>query len=388
MNLTILTKQNVLITSILISGMLLYGCKKSDPSPSSSSTPSYSIPTTYNQFTNVDYSESAIVVGMTTALSNGIALGTGVSPATVPTALNLQVLLNLLSNYGNPFNSGTVSYKGIPYNTSGFSIEGNTLPSSQAQLIGYLDSLVSVSNSGNVASSGVAGLGLSKDATPKRYLLSANGINYAQVLKKALMNDLVLYQISNRVQNFNLDNTVSVSGKNYTALEHNWDVAFGYYGVPDSFPIIKSPLSLWGSYSNQVDSGLHCNRIVMTAFLTGRAAIVNKDMATLQAQADIIVTEFDIMNAGAVCQELNEIQTALNAGDVVKLISALSECYGFVLAMQNNTNPNRKISNDQIATLLSYFPTNFWNVKQSDLDTIRNYIGSIYGFTSAQSLIL
>ncbi len=126
----------------------------------------------------------------------------------------------------------------------------------------------------------------------------------------------------------------------------------------------------------------------MTAFLTGRAAIVNKDMATLQAQADIIVTEFDIMNAGAVCQELNEIQTALNAGDVVKLISALSECYGFVLAMQNNTNPNRKISNDQIATLLSYFPTNFWNVKQSDLDTIRNYIGSIYGFTSAQSLIL
>ena len=243
-----------------------------------------------------------------------------------------------------------------------------------------------------MASNGVAGVGgITKDATPKRYLLTANGINYSQILNKGLMCDLVLNQIVNRVANTSLDNTALITNgtKQYTALEHNWDsVAFGYWSVPDSFPTIKTPVKLWGSYSNQVDSGLHCNKIVMNAFLKGRAAIHNKDMATAQAQADIIVAEFDIMTAGGVCQELNEIKTAYAAGDIVKVCSTLSECRGFVMSMYNNKNPKRIITDAQIATLLSYFPANHWNVTTTDLSNIGNYVAGIYGFTQAQLLVL
>ena len=260
------------------------------------------------------------------------------------------------------------------------------MATTQSELESYLDSLAKISNSGTLASNGVAGLGLSKDATPKRYLLSSAGINYSQVFFKNVMGDLILYQITKRVADNTLDNSTNITGKNYTAMEHNWDVAFGYFGVPDSFPTVKTSLKYWGSYSNQIDKGLGCNAVMMNAFLKGRAAISNKDMDTKNAQAAIIIAEFDKMAGGTVVQELNEIQVAIT--DQVKVNSILSELKAIILSMSNNKNPGRIITDAQIATLAGYIPANFWNVTTTNLDNIRAYIANVYGFTPQQLIDL
>ncbi len=361
------------------------GCKKKDDT-SSPSGPSYSVPTYYNGFSNVDHTESTTILGMLSELSTEIAKGTGSTGATVPVPLDGDHLLHLLKNTGNEFVTNA------SYNTSGLQIESNCLPAYQSVAESILDSLVSVSNSPNTASSGVAGVGITKDASPKRFLLTKNGVNYSQILNKTAMCALIYYQIATRLANSsNLDNSILIKSpsdttKKYTAMEHNWDVAFGYWSVPDSFPTVSKPVKFWGSYSNQVDKGLGNNQIVMNAFVKGRAAISNKDMAAMEAQANIIISEFDVMTAGAVVQELNEIQTAYDAQDAVKTVSALSECLGFVTSMKFNTfYANRKITDAQINTLLGYFPTNLWEAQQSDFDTIRAYICQVYGFTAQQS---
>jgi hypothetical protein len=79
------------------------------------------VPTSYNGFTNVDHLESTTIMGMMTELSNEIAKGTGVAPATVPSPLNATHLKNLLKNLGSQFTGNAA------YNTSGFQIESNCI---------------------------------------------------------------------------------------------------------------------------------------------------------------------------------------------------------------------------------------------------------------------
>lgn len=367
---------------ILLSVLGLFSatsCKKKTTTPS---TTAYSVPTTYNGFTNVDYAEAKTIIGMVSELSTEIAKGAGVNPSTAPVPLDGQHLKNMLNNQGSPFLTDPA------YNTSGYSILNNCAASTHAQLNAFIDTLVAVSNSGTTAANGTAGVGLTLDATPKRYLLTANGVNYSQLVFKNLMCDLFLNQITQRVADNTLDNTTNVAGKNYTAMEHSWDMAFGFWGVPDSFPTITTGLKYWGSYSNQINAGLGCNAVMMNAFLKGRAAISNHDMATKNAQAAIIIAELDKMTAGGVAQELNEIKQSITAGDQVKIVSQLSELRAFVMSMKDNENSGRIISDMQVDELLALIPANHWNVTPTDLDAINNYIASVYGFSAYQMTIL
>jgi hypothetical protein len=364
----------------LIGLMFVYSCKKEDEITDSfpiNSTPatSYKVPSTYNAFVNVDYSEATILIGMMGALSAEIAKGTGDAGATVPVALDGGKLKNMLSNSGNPFGD-------LSYDSSGYQIKGNCIAVSHPETESYIDSLVMVSQTNAKAGNGVAGLGTT--LTSRRLLLTASGINYSQILFKTLMGDLIAYQITKRVLDNSLDNTLKIGGKGYTAMEHNWDVAFGYWGVPDSFPSVKSPVKYWGSYSNQVDGGLGCNAEVMNAFLKGRAAISNKDMSTKNAQALIIVKAFDKMTAAAVIRELKEADLDIAANDMVQLVNHLSEAKAFAMAMKNNKNAGRVITDTQIETLLAFFPENLWDATLADLTNIKTFIATVYGFTPTQ----
>lgn len=360
----------------ILSLVIISSCKK-DETTTSATPPvvSYTIPTTYKGFTNVDYTEATTVLGMVSALSTEIAKGTGIAPATVPVPLLSATLKNMLTNSGNPFGNAA-------YDTTGFQIRANSIALAHQQTESYIDSLVMVSNTNAAAASGVAGLGITQNA--RRLLLTKDGVNYAQILNKTLMGDLIYYQISKRVLDNSLDNTTPVAGKNYTAMEHNWDLAFGYWSVPDSFPMVLTPVKFWGSYSNQVNGGLGCNAIVMNAFLKGRAAISNKDLATKNEQAAIIVAMFDKMTAAAVIRELKECDADITANDMVQLVNHLSEAKAFVMSMKNNKNAGRVITDAQIEILLGFFPQNLWNTSLTDLTNIKAYIATVYGFTPVQ----
>jgi hypothetical protein len=294
------------------------------------------------------------------------------------TTLNATALKNMFSNTGSPFATAA-------YNTSGINIKDQCTTLAQTDILSGIDSLVKACNSGIPASRGVAGVGASSAAPATKYALTATGVNYAQVFNKGLMGGLVTYQIvttMSNIANQSIDNTTVVNGE--TAMEHAWDMAFGYWGVPIDFPANKTGVKLWGSYSTQVDSGFKANKTLMNAFLKGRAAISAKDNATITAQANIIMNTMEKLTAAAVLQEINEIKASIS--DNIARNSRLSECYGFVYSFKYN--PKRTvISDSQINTILALFPKNFYDLAQADINNIQSAVATPFGFVGVQDIL-
>jgi hypothetical protein len=333
-------------------------------------TPTYTIPTTYN-FTNANFADATTRLGMVTEMSNLMKNATtGV--------LDGQKLKDMFANANAPFATAG-------YNTSGLQVKDQCFTLLQTDVSNYIDSLVKVSKSGVPASRGVAGVGASSAAPTSKYALTANGVNYAQVFNKSIMGGLITYQIVNYMTagiSSSVDNTTVIAGKG-TAMEHNWDMAFGYWGVPIDFPTNKTGAKLWGSYSTQVDSGFKANKILMDAFLKGRAAISNKDNATRDQQATIILQTFEKLTGAAALQEVKEVKESIS--DNIARNSRLSECYGFVYSLKYN--PKRTITDAQIDAILALFPKNFYDLTLDQLNAIRDAVSKQYGFDAVKDIL-
>ncbi|CAM4298275.1 protein of unknown function [Pedobacter westerhofensis] len=349
--------------------LLIAGCSK-DSAPDET-IPVYTVPTTYN-FANVDLNASNTVLGMVTEM------GTVMRNATVGPVDGVK-LKAMLTNTGAPFATAA-------YNTSGLQINSQTAPLFQTDVIGFIDSLVKVSQSATAASRGVAGVGASTANAATKYALTGTGINYAQIFNKTIMGGLITYQIVNNYMDSGIsssvNNTTVVTGSG-TAMEHNWDTAFGYWGVPIDFPTNKTGVKFWGSYSTQVDSGYKANKILMDAFLKGRAAISNKDDKTKLAQATIILETFEKLTGAAALQEVKEVKESIN--DNIVRNSRLSECYGFVYSLKYN--PKKKITDAKINEILALFPKNFYDLTLTQLNSIRDAISAQYGFDSVKDIL-
>ncbi|WP_259068851.1 DUF4856 domain-containing protein [Mucilaginibacter sp. X4EP1] len=363
-------KSFTIISALAITLALTEGCKKS--AAKTDPTPTYTVPTTYN-FANVNYSDATTRLSMVTEMVNLM------NTSTTGAVVDGQRLLNMFTNTNAPFAAAAS-------NTSGIQVKDQCFALLQTDVQNYIDSIVMVSQSTQPASRGIAGIGASSVTPTSKYSQTGNGVNYAQVFKKSIMGGLICYEIVNNYMTngiaSSVDNNTIVAGSG-TAMEHNWDLAFGYWGVPINFPTSKTGAVYWGSYTTQIDSGYHANAILMSAFLKGRAAITNKDMTTTQAQATIIMQTFERMTGAAALQEINEIKAALT--DNVKRNSALSECYGFVNSLKYN--PARKITDAQIAAILALFPKNFWDLTTTDINNIQNAIATQYNFQDVKDIL-
>ncbi|HEY0656183.1 MAG TPA: DUF4856 domain-containing protein [Chryseosolibacter sp.] len=229
-------------------------------------------------------------------------------------------LKNLFSNTGNPFtdiSTSTISVVGSELNNSGLQLRNavaSSLSSSEAEAVrtkieSYFDQIDVASNSVNAtATVGQAGkLG--------SYLVDAKGIELAQVIQKGLIGALQLDYIGNVLMDEGLDadNYTTVGDQNYTALEHNWDVAYGL--------LTLNPIYLQGAtdaarnttefgagaYIWEYNKANYAN--IYPAFLKGRAAIVNNDKAELEAQAEFIRTQFEKAIANAAVGYLEKWKT-------------------------------------------------------------------------------
>jgi hypothetical protein len=364
--------------------VIIFGvsCKKDDAS--------YTVPATYN-FANVNYSNQTMLLAMADQLLAAVNTAN-----TIPqTAVSLTTLNNLFNNTNSPFNDSTYNLNG-----ASFSLADYAPAQMKSDLVAYFDSIsVYSSQSSTVAAPGVPGVGTSS-ATGKKYLLSANGVFYSQVIKKAIMG-LCAYQITNVYMTDSINSTTDIA-----KLGHYWDAAFGYFGVPVNFPAVTTGLKYFGSYCNQVNAGLNSNAIIMNTFLKGRAAISNNDIATMKAQSKLLIAEFDTLNAACVVQEMHETEadiTATSGPDAVAAQGTMSESLGFVRNFQYNTG-TRVITAAQITSLLDLYDSanpnnpnlyNFINVlsnqtpgPQSNTEVIAQYIGNIYGFTATQLPLL
>ena len=380
-------RMNKLILTALSIFLIASSCKK-DNTPS---TPTYTVPTTYN-FANVNYSGQLVLLAMADQIVAKI--NTANTPNTVVSA---QVLTDMFNNVNGYFNDSA-----LQINASGLKLSDYCSSLAKTDMLNYFDSIGTFSQSTVAGSPGVAGVSASSANANKKLLLSPNGIFYSQVVKKTVMGGICNHMINVYLTDSiagSVDNNTVVSGSG-TALEHHWDEAFGFFGVPVTFPTTTTGLRYLASYSNQVNAGLGSNASIMNAFLKGRAAISAKDLTTMNAQAGILIATLDSLDAAAIVQEMKETDANIEAGDAVAAYGTLSETLGFIRNLQYIASAKRVITDAQITQLLALLDSsnpakpNLYNFVdasgstkaqiEAKTDAIRQFVGKVYGFTAAQ----
>lgn len=357
---------NLLKLSILMLVITsLSSCKKDDPDEAEG----YTVPTTYN-FTRVNYSGQTNRLDMTTELIN--LMKTSKTGAVV----NAQDLKNMFSNTGNPF-ADTV------LNSSGKQLKNKCYITDQTLIETYFDSLALASTSVVPGGDGVAGVVVSTTDPTKMYCLNANGFDYTEMAAKTIMGSCFYYQALNTyLENISIDDNTTIDSVNGTAMEHHFDEAFGYFGVPINFPTNTVDARYWGKYCNDVNAVLSSNNM-MNYFLTARAAITNKDYPVRDANIYLIKTKWDLLVAACVIHELNKAMVDFT--DDALRNHLLSEAIAFVHCFKYNLNT--LITNTQINDVLNLIGTNLYQVSLADITAARDMVSTIYNLDSVKTIL-
>lgn len=359
-------KHTILLTTSIL--LLFAACTKEEIAPTSIN---YEIPTTYT-FERVNYAGQTQRLLMLDELVNEVKKGN------VPnTVLSAQKLREMYSNLNNPFTDASL-------NTAGKQLKDKTYLTEQSVIESYFDSVETMSTSTTPGSMGVAGVVSSNDGS-RKYLLSANGIEFKERIDKGLMMALIYHQITSvylSSEKMNADNT-NVNEATGTAMQHHWDEAFGYLAVPTDFPTNATGLKYLSKYMNARNTVLDCNKTIMNAFIKGRAAINNNDYTTRDAQIEIIRAELEKVMAATAINYLNQAKT--NFADDALRCHTLSEFYGFVNGLKFNTN--KKITNEQITALLNTLGDNYYNITVTQINELKTSLANTYNLNSVKDIL-
>lgn len=249
--------------------------------------------------------------------------------------------------------------------------------------------------------------------TPAVYT-NQDGIDASELLHKTLLGSVLYYQGTNLLNTlFNNSNTTLVSGTNYTAMEHAWDEAFGYYGASidlNSYTNtnLTNPngnyhdtnanyvIEANGEYNfNFVTqaatlaldnpSQTNYNTLIFEAFLTGRAGITNKNDTIRRQQATIIVEQWEKLLANNALYHTNLLSIEVaNIGTPNQNTAAINQHWsamiGYILALQYNSQ--KIIAQTQIAQLKTSagnFPPNSLDF-QEKINEIKQILVQTYHF--------
>lgn len=199
------------------------------------------------------------------------------------------------------------------------------------------------------------------------YLLDEQGIELAQVLQKSLIGAYQLDYIGNVLLTTGLgaDNSTLVSSENFTALEHNWDVAYGMLTKKEIYldgytESQKGEVSEFGLGAYLWEYNKSGYPLIYPAFLRGRVAIVNNDLAEVEKQANIIRAEMEKALANAALGYLGKWRTADSDG---RRAHAIAEGIGFIYSLRYATTYNADATfSDLILLNLVGSVNGFWDL--------------------------
>ena len=199
----------------------------------------------------------------------------------------------------------------------------------------YLATFAAIANDDTdpVAAPGTPGRVTSGDKT---YLVDGRGVEWLQIIEKGLMGATFYYQATTvymGADKMAADNTDVVPGEG-TAMEHHWDEAFGYLGVPRDFPANTDDLAFWGTYTNRRDPMLGTNERLMDALLKGRAAISADRLDVRDEAIDEARAAWELVSAGTAIHYLNSAEG--RGDDIGGRLHDLSEAVAFAYALQFN----------------------------------------------------
>lgn len=325
---------------------------------------------TRNGATTVDFSGQTTRLDMFDELSNYLKQGNeGVT-------LSSTVMVDMFRNQNNPFTEASLNASTKNMADKTFQLDVSVFEQY------FLNAAAASISASDTASNGQAGIAYNADFS-KYYLVDAKGVEWRQVIEKHLMGALLYYQATSvylgddKIGNA-VNNTDIVDGKNYTTMEHHFDEAFGYFGVPVDFPVNINGIRYHGKYANKRNSVLGSNAKLMNAFINGRAAIVSNDMAAKESAIATIKVEWELVIAGSAIHYLNEAIT--NFSDDAIRSHVLSEGLGFVRSLKYNID--KTISDNDIASVEAKIGTNFYNVTISDLNDAKSILVNAFGLSA------
>ena len=176
----------------------------------------------------------------------------------------------------------------------------------------------------------------------------ASGIRLDQMVQKTMWGAISYWQATSKYMTKipNDDNSVAVSGKNYTEMEHHWDESFGYFGAAldyntayddgtrKSGPSVDSNSDGKLDFKKEVNMGwavtaakrdlcsscgsYDYTKTIFDAYLKGRTLIVNQaPLAEIIVQRDIIMETWEKVVAAVTQHYINDV-----AADIAALIAA------------------------------------------------------------------
>lgn len=332
----------------------------------------YVIPTTYN-FENVSYSGQLQRLAMLSEMKNYMATSQ-VSGVTLEADKLEAMFVNDVANAGftNTYDESK-------------QLKSKTFANVQEDFSGLLVELATASQSTVPGEEGVSGVIESLDGA-KSYLIGEDGLDHAQVIEKGLMGACLFYQITSIYTGsgkMDVDNETVEPGEG-TEMEHHWDEAFGYFGVPIDFPTTTDGISFIGSYSDQRNEILSTNATIMDAYLKGRAAISAKDLPARDEAILELRNSLEMVMMGSAIHYLNS--SIANFDDRSLKGHALSEAIGFLYALQ--FNEGKRITNTQVSDLLTimagssdFSEMNLYQVSIADLESARDQLATIFGLS-------
>lgn len=321
-------------------------------------------------FSTVSYSGQTARLDMLEAMVDTIK-----SAVSNRNSIGLDLLENMYANTNNVFADTALNTSGKDLRSKTFSLDVELFDS-------YLENLATSSNSiGMEASNGQAGV-LSTTDGAKSYLVDENGIEWLQVFEKGIMGATFYYQatsvyfsddkIGEAVNNS--DPVDPENGKYYTTMEHHWDEAFGYFGVPTNFLLSQSGVRFHGKYCNSRNELLGTNEKVMANFISGRIGITNNVPTAKNAAITEIRNGWELVIAGTAIHYLNG--AIENFSSNALRCHELSEALAFVMSLKYNIG--KTVSNATIDQWIADLGANFYEVQVADLSQLRNEMATAF----------
>lgn len=365
-----MTKRKFLGASVLL-GSLIVGfssCDKDDD------VPSYTVPDTYS-FTNVEYSEASGRVSMWAGINSYLGKST-------TRQLSADTATYIWNNTNNAFTaeiSSNLPFSVAAINALGFGVSGKS--ADQALYKQYIDSMVKISEFYTAtASPGNPG------KVNNSRLVNYAGVEFNQLVAKGLMGALQLNQVILHLDKSMTDDNNTVTPGKGTAMQHDWDLAFGYVGIPANYDSSLAyantepnrPLAL-GGYFRERGRFIQSGGKVYEAFRKGRAAIDAKDYPRRNEAINTIKLELEKTIAAAAFEYA---KIAKGSGDLAVKFHALSEAYGFMLALKYRAT-NSPLTGANYTTAMDLIKTDFYvlaaDATHAKLNQLQTILTTAYG---------
>jgi hypothetical protein len=313
------------LVGMLASASLMSSCNQ-DPDDDG-----LDIPTTY-EFLR-DGTSTVSYTGQTERLDMLALLSTYMKTSNTvgATALDAQTMKDMFANENAPFTGQSFAKN----------LKSKCFQNDVAMFEAYMDDLATASAASGVASNGTAGVLVDGSSDPTSgYRVDANGVELTQVIEKGLMGAVFFYQAMEQYLSADRMGTTGneslVTDKNYTNMEHYFDEAFGYFGVPTDFPSAATidDARFWGKYCNSRNNGLYSglNDEIAIAFRTARAAIAAKDYDARDAAIQTIQQKWAVVVASTAVDYLRK-GLSTSGEPNYKRHHALSEAIGFLMSL-------------------------------------------------------